>query len=147
MTDIADKLEIRELLFKYALMADKSRWEMQDSIFTPDATIDYTSVGKGGRLGPSREMLVWLSEALKHSHIRYHYICNEIISVDGDTATCICIFSSPMDLNEPGEPKLLMTNTGYYHDKLVRTPKGWRISERICDMGLQIFHDKYAVVS
>lgn len=146
MNAVADKMEIRELLFKYALMADKGLWEMQDSIFSPNATIDYTSVGKGGTLGPSRAMLSWLRDALKHSTIRYHFICNEIITVDGDTATCTCIFSSPMDLNVPGEPKLMMTNTGYYYDKLVRTPQGWRISERICNMGLQIFHENYATL-
>jgi hypothetical protein len=146
MSAIADKMEIRELLFKYALMADKGLWEMQDSIFSANATIDYTSVGKGGTLGPSRQMLSWLRDALKHSSRRYHFISNEIIEVDGDTATCTCIFSSPMDLNEPGQPAVMMTNTGYYHDKLVRTPQGWRISERVCTMGLQLFHKDFAVV-
>ena len=146
MSAVADKMEIRELLFKYALMADKGLWEMQDSIFSANATIDYTSVGKGGTLGPSREMLSWLRDALKHSTTRYHFISNEIIEVDGDKATCTCLFSSPMDLNEPGQPALMMTNSGYYHDKLVRTPQGWRIYERVCTMGLQLFHKEFAVV-
>lgn len=140
MNDVADKMEIRELLFKYALMVDKNEWGLQDSIFHEEATIDYSSAGKGGTVGLYKEMLGWLQESLKHSPVRYHFISNEIISIDGDDADCTCVFNSPMALEEPGAPKLLMTNSGYYHDRLVRTPKGWRIRTRIVDMGLQIFH-------
>jgi hypothetical protein len=140
MNIVADKMEIRELLFKYGLMVDKYQWELEDDIFHKDATIDYTSVGKGGTIGPYKDMLVWLRSALLHSPVRYHFISNEIITVDGDNATSCCCFNAPMGLNIPGEPKLMMTNAGHYYDKIVRTPKGWRISERFCDMGLQIFH-------
>lgn len=140
MNDAADRTAIRELLFKYALMVDKNLWQMQDSIFHKDATIDYTSAGKGGTVGPYKEMLRWLRESLTHSPARYHFISNEIIAVDGDSATCTCAFNSPMALDEPGGSKIVMTNSGYYHDTLVRTPEGWRIQARVCDMGLQIFH-------
>ncbi len=140
MDEAADRNAIRELLFKYALMVDKNEWGMQDAIFHEEATIDYASAGKGGSIGPYKEMLHWLKESLKHSPVRYHFISNEIISIDGDDADCTCAFNSPMVLEEPGAPKLTMTNSGYYHDRLVRTPKGWRIRTRIVDMGLQIFH-------
>ena len=136
----ADRNEIRELLFKYALMVDRNRWEMQDSIFHPEATIDYTSAGKGGSIGHYREMLAWLKDSLRHSAARYHFISNEIITIDGDEADCTCAFNSPMTLEEPGAAKIVMTNSGYYHDRFERTPQGWRIRTRIMDMGLQIFH-------
>jgi len=32
----------------------------------------------------------------------------------------------------------VITNAGIYHDALVRTRDGWRISERVCEQTLRI---------
>jgi hypothetical protein len=32
----------------------------------------------------------------------------------------------------------VITNAGFYLDTLVRTPQGWRIAARFCDMTIQI---------
>jgi hypothetical protein len=32
----------------------------------------------------------------------------------------------------------IVTNAGFYHDQLVRTASGWRISERVCEMTVMI---------
>ena len=40
-----DRREIEECLYRYAWMVDQRKWELMDSVFTADGTIDYTSTG------------------------------------------------------------------------------------------------------
>jgi SnoaL-like domain len=45
-----ERREIEQLLYTYAWMVDQRRWEL-DTVFAPQATIDYTSTGAAG--GPT----------------------------------------------------------------------------------------------
>ena len=58
---IQDRLEIEDLLHRYAEMVDRREWQKMDSVFALEATIDYTSAG--GQKGPFRETLAWLDVA------------------------------------------------------------------------------------
>ena len=60
---IQDRLEIEELLHRYAEMVDFRQWKEMDRIFALEATIDYVS--SGGVAGPFRETLAWLDRALE----------------------------------------------------------------------------------
>jgi 3-phenylpropionate/cinnamic acid dioxygenase small subunit len=40
-----DKIEIRELLARYARGVDLKDWELWKAVFTVDATLDYSSAG------------------------------------------------------------------------------------------------------
>ena len=62
MADADDRHEIEQLLYRCAWMVDRRVWALMDSVFAPDATIDYT--GTGGRKGHYRETLAWLDRAL-----------------------------------------------------------------------------------
>ena len=42
---LADRLAIHELLARYARGVDEKDWELYRSVFTEDATIDYSSAG------------------------------------------------------------------------------------------------------
>ena len=53
------------------------------------------------------------------------------IVVQGDNATSRCVFYNPMGLGLPDGGLQMLFFGGYYNDKLVRTPDGWRIIERI----------------
>ena len=44
-----DRHEIEQLLYTYAWMVDQRRWELMDTVFAAEATLDYTS--SGGRRG------------------------------------------------------------------------------------------------
>lgn len=143
MSDLTDaKLEIKETLYRYSLMVDRRRWEMIEGVFTPDAIIDYTSVGSGATKGPHRQMLSWLDEMLEPWPINLHFISNEIIEVEGDRAKSTCCFNAPMGRKDEAGKSTYLTNAGYYHDELLRTDVGWRIRERLCDMTIQIFHGR-----
>ena len=127
---------IERLLYLYAWMVDQRKWELMDSVFAVDATIDYTSTG--GRKGPYRPTLEWLDRALKPWPINLHHITNVSIEVDGDRAVSRCYFSAPMGRKSPDGSQEVITNAGFYLDNLIRTARGWRIRERLCHQTLMV---------
>lgn len=130
LEEIADRLEIDDLLTRYATAVDRKDWDLYASCFTPDATIDYTSAG--GVKGRLPEVVRWLSETLARFPVTQHLVTNRDIRIDGDRATSRSGFYNPMGLpSRSGAGVRLFFEGGYYEDRLVRTREGWRIEERI----------------
>ena len=122
-----DKLEIRELLARYARGVDTEDWELWKSVFTPDATLDYRSAGAPA--GTRDELAAWLAAAMSTIPVKQHYITNVEIELDGDRAKVRAMFYNPMHL--PGLDEMSFCG-GYYHHDCVRTPEGWK-SERLVE--------------
>lgn len=118
---LADELEIRALLNRYARGVDTKDWETYRSVFTEDAHIDYSSAGAivGGR----DEVVDWFAANFGVIPWSMHYITNVEAEIDGDTATVRAMFYNPMLL--PGMDTQSACG-GYYHHELVRTGDGWR---------------------
>jgi 3-phenylpropionate/cinnamic acid dioxygenase small subunit len=133
---IEDKLEIHELMNRYARMVDMREWERMDTVFAPGATIDYRSTG--GQAGPYRETLEWLDRALEPWPLNLHFITNLSIELDGDAGHSRCYFHAPMGRVGDDGKQLVITNAGYYDDDLVRTGDGWRIAARHCEQTIMI---------
>ena len=133
MTDaeLADRIEIDDLLTRYATAVDTRDWDLYKSVFTADAVIDYTS--SGGIRGALAEVTKWLSDALAGFSMSQHMVTNRDIRVAGDTATSRSYFYNPMGRTKRDGTLALMFVGGYYRDRLRRTDTGWRIVERIQD--------------
>ncbi len=117
----SDKLEIRELLFRYARGLDTQDWPLLASVFSPDARLDYTSVD--GPAGARDEVVAWLERALTPVPMTQHFITNIEIDLKGDHASVRAMFYNPMQL--PGIEGLAYCG-GTYHHQMVRTPEGWK---------------------
>jgi 3-phenylpropionate/cinnamic acid dioxygenase small subunit len=126
---IVDRLEIEEVLTRYAWALDSKSFDGLDDVFTSDAHIDYTS--SGGVAGAFPEVKAWLARVLPHFPAYQHLVTNQQITVDGDRATSRAEFYNPMVTAKPDGSRGIFFVGGEYHDQLVRTPQGWRISERI----------------
>ncbi|HEY3703272.1 MAG TPA: nuclear transport factor 2 family protein [Acidimicrobiales bacterium] len=129
--EIADRIEIDDLLTRYATAVDTRDWDLYQTVFTPDALIDYTS--SGGIRGELAEVTKWLSDALSGFSMSQHLVTNRDIRVAGDTATSRSYFYNPMGRTKRDGTLDLMFVGGYYRDQLRRTGDGWRIAERIQD--------------
>jgi 3-phenylpropionate/cinnamic acid dioxygenase small subunit len=125
-----DKIEIHELLARYARGVDTRDWELWKAVFTPDATIDYTSAG--AVLGSRDEVAAWLEQGLGTVPMTQHFITNIEVDLDGDRARARAMFYNPMLL--PGMAEQSSCG-GYYHHDLVRTPEGWK-SERLVEQNV-----------
>jgi 3-phenylpropionate/cinnamic acid dioxygenase small subunit len=128
LQNIADRIEIDDLLTRYATALDAKDWDLWASCFTPDAFIDYTSAG--GIKGTLPEVRQWLTDVMAGFPMTQHLVTNRAVHLDGDTATCRSCLFNPMGVPD-NESLMVFFDGGYYRDRLVRTMGGWRIAERI----------------
>ena len=127
LQSVLDKMEIHELLARYARGVDSKDWELWKAVFTPEAIIDYSSAGIAA--GSRDDVAKWLEQGLGPVPMTQHFISNIEVDLDGDRATTRAMFFNPMLL--PGMAEQSYCG-GYYHHDLVRTPEGWR-SERLVE--------------
>ena len=128
LQEISDRLEIDDLLSRYTLAIDGKDFDALDEVFTPDATIDYTT--SGGIKGQYPEVKAWLAKALSLFPMTQHLLGNRRVAVDGDAATSRTYLSNPMGAPKDGGGLHMFYVGGYYNDRLVRTADGWRITDR-----------------
>ncbi|MGZ4694215.1 MAG: nuclear transport factor 2 family protein [Acidimicrobiales bacterium] len=121
LQSVHDKIEIHELLARYARGVDSKDWELWKSVFTPDATLDYSSAGAA--VGTRDEVAAWLEQGLSVVPMTQHFITNIEVDLDGDRAMVRAMFYNPMQL--PGMDEQSYCG-GYYTHELVRTPAGWK---------------------
>jgi 3-phenylpropionate/cinnamic acid dioxygenase small subunit len=131
LAEIADRIEIDDLLTRYATAVDRKDWELFASCFTPDALIDYTAAG--GIKGNLHEIKKWLAEVLPMFPMTQHLITNKVVEVRGDRATSRCILFNPMGLPDGKGSMALFIDGAYYNDELVRTEQGWRMAKRVIE--------------
>jgi 3-phenylpropionate/cinnamic acid dioxygenase small subunit len=136
LRQIKDRLDIHDLLHRYAAMVDRRSWEQLPRVFSEDAQVDYTSTG--GKKGPYREVMTWLDRALEPWPINLHFISNIELEIAGDRATGRCYFNAPMGRPSADGGQEIITNGGWYEDEFVRTSEGWRISRRLCQQTVMI---------
>ena len=127
--DVADRIEIDDLITRYATAVDTKDWDLYRTVFTDDAIIDYTSAG--GIRGGLGEVVEWLSHALKLFPMTQHLITNRHVVLEGDTATGRSYYYNPLGRPDGKGGMQLLFFGGYYNDRFRRTPEGWRIAERI----------------
>jgi 3-phenylpropionate/cinnamic acid dioxygenase small subunit len=128
MQALHDKLEIQELLARYARGVDTKDWELLRTVFTPDATIDFGRSSEDSA-GPRDKVIAWLERSLTPMPMMQHIITNVEVDLDGDRATVRAYFFNPMRL--PGTTEESFCG-GRYHHEVVRTPEGWK-SERLSE--------------
>jgi SnoaL-like domain len=128
MEEISDRLEIQDLMVRYSYAIDSRNWDALDDVFTPDAHIDYSVFG--GSVGNLAETKAFLTEAMPMFTTLQHMVSGTTIAFDGDTATTKTQCHNPMTMGDAEKPDLMVCGL-WYVDKLVRTPVGWRIKERV----------------
>jgi len=129
---ISDRLEIDDLLARYARALDYRTFEDLDGIFTADATFD--AGGLGSPTGPAaiREMI---QGTIGHLDATQHLVGKSLVefSPGGDEAEVrTYLISQHIRESAPGPVKHYFLG-GEYYDRVVRTPDGWRISYRRLD--------------
>jgi hypothetical protein len=127
--EVADRVEIDDLLVRYTTAIDTKDWALLDTCFTPDAHVDYTT--SGGVAGAYPEVRAWLEKALSIFPITIHAISNSRITLEGDRASGRTLVDNPMVLPKGEGGAFVFTVYAYYDDEFVRTEQGWRIARRV----------------
>lgn len=128
LEELSDKLEIQELAYEYSEAIDQKDFDRLDTVFTPDARIDYSAMG--GAKGGYAEVKKFLQDTLPLFDHYYHMVTNLHIKLEGDRAGGRVMCFNPMGVPVPGKAPRMMFLGLFYLDKYVRTDDGWRICER-----------------
>jgi 3-phenylpropionate/cinnamic acid dioxygenase small subunit len=134
LEEISDRIEIQDLLTRYALAIDTKDWSLLDTCFAPGAELDYTSTG--GEKGAYPEIRRWLAKALAPFAVTAHHIGNVSIELDGDRAHARTYLWNPMGFQQADGALHWFTVSAHYVDELVRTSDGWRIQKRVQERGV-----------
>ena len=126
MQTLGDRLEINDLLTRYAHSVDSKDWALYRSVFTDDAFIDYESAG--GIKGDREAVADWLEKTMVGFPMTQHLISNIDVKIDGDRASVRAMFYNPMGMPSG---KTFWCG-GFYNHSLVRTADGWK-SERLIE--------------
>ena len=129
LQEISDRLEIQQLMVRYARSIDTQDYALLDTCFVPDAHVDYTQ--SGGTKGAYPEVRAWLEKALAPFATMMHMVGNTTLELDGDKANARTYVINPMGFPNPDGTLHMFTVGAHYVDKLARTEDGWRIAERI----------------
>jgi hypothetical protein len=134
LQEISDRLELQELAVRYSTAVDRKDWDLYESLFTPDAVIDYTQVG-GIRGGP-HEVREWLAQVMPGFPAYQHLVANHELSITGDEATGRAMLLNPMGCATPSGTQIAFVGL-WYNDRYLRTAEGWRFTERVEELSWQ----------
>lgn len=130
LQELSDRTEISDALIRYTIAVDTGEFDRLDTVFTPDAQIDYTE--SGGVADSFAVVKPWLAENLPaFSSKRMHTLGQIAIDFASprEQARVTAYFHNPMLIADgtggPGAERLVEVG-GLYHHTFVRTEAGWR---------------------
>jgi hypothetical protein len=127
MTDISAIINVMNI---YPIAVDTQQWELFDVVFTPDAAVDFGGAAKWSDLGSFKKAFQVIHAPFASTQ---HVTTNHQVLISGLQATCLSYVHGRFIRAVP-QGGSLFESTGWYDDRLVKTPDGWRISTRVCRM-------------
>lgn len=125
-----DRALIADLLARYSWALADRNWTAWTSVFTPDASVDYSTAG--GPVGSPSQAAETFAAMMGGFDVSLSSGGNVAIDfVDADTATVRSIYTMMMRIpGSDGGAPTYMQASGWYNDTVKRTADGWRIHNR-----------------
>lgn len=117
---INDVLAVHELIARYGHSIDRKVFEELATVFTEDATFDASDFGRPARRGINQ--IIDLMTHERHHPLAHHTTDTALEAVSNTTAR---VRSRGLAVLHDGTVRSLL-----YDDLAIRTPVGWRLSER-----------------
>lgn len=128
LQDVADKLEIQELLARYCHALDQQDWPAFRRVFAPNAVLDFSAFG--GPHGSVDELEAFLLPILSGLANTQHTVSTVKIDLQGDRAQARSAAIVPMTTMAKDGRESTFISGLWYEDSLIRSVDGWRIISR-----------------
>ncbi|MCP3803456.1 nuclear transport factor 2 family protein [Allokutzneria sp. A3M-2-11 16] len=125
--EIADRLDVVDVVVAYATALDTKDWALLGSLFTDAAIFEFA--GRFERQEGPAAIVALISAVLGPLDATQHINTNHVVTVHGDEAEHTCYFQAQhVRRGLPGGEQFIVA--GAYVDRLRRTPGGWRFAHR-----------------
>jgi 3-phenylpropionate/cinnamic acid dioxygenase small subunit len=121
---LLDERAIRQVMLRYARGVDDRDWEQVTGCFAPDAYVAGT-----GHSGERDEYLATLVTGVSRYGVTMHSIANQVVEVDGDSASSETDLVARHFADDEGKEESLVMGVRY-HDRLRRDGERWVITRR-----------------
>jgi hypothetical protein len=126
--ELVAQQEIRDVLIRYTRGIDRMDGELVRSCYWPGAHDDH-----GAFQGTVEDFVEWFPAALSHFDSTMHFVGNQLVEVDGDTANaesyCVAYHRRRARDGEEGHDLVIGLR---YVDQMERRDGEWRIADRKC---------------
>lgn len=123
LRDLLDRAGIGDLIHAYAHNIDRRDWRRYRSIFADRIDIDFFGWAGIRETVDADAWVATVKATLAPFDATQHTMSNLLVTLDGDTAICVVSMTARHVLGS--EVQVL---GGYYTDRFVRTPGGWKIA-------------------
>ena len=136
--ELLDREHIRDLVHRYCWAVDRGTLEEVMALFHNECNL---ALVPGKRYLGREATYKWYNVYMQNRmEVLRHLIHNQVITVNGDTATSKSYFDAVGDLK--GES---ITVAGFYEDTLLRVNEEWRFTEKIIKLdqhipGIDLIH-------
>jgi ketosteroid isomerase-like protein len=129
LRSIQDRIEITDVLYRYASTIDKFDLEGLRGTLADDL---YAQYGNAEPVHGGDAVAGWIAEATASVIWQHHLLSVYHVEVDGDHARALVYHTSHQVFEaEPESAKLLV---GRYHNELRREADGWKISRLVLEL-------------
>lgn len=125
---MTDHQAICETVYRYGLALDTRDWNLYRSVFADEVDFDFTSYhGRPAVRMRADDLVASAAELFAGFAATQHTMSNPIVSINGDTATCLMYIQAAHSVDpDPLAPWFVMG--GHYEDTLVRSGDRWVLS-------------------
>jgi len=116
-----NKIEIHELLNRYAFYLDQANVDSCVELFSDDATLEL----RIGKAKGKEEIKTLLTKILTFTKGKRHFISNIVCEIQQNTAKT---YAYLLVVDASDSTRVIMT--GVYQDELIRTDEKWKIKNR-----------------
>ncbi len=126
---IQDRLDITDVLYRYASTIDRFDWDGLRSTLADDLVGQY---GNADPVEGGAAVAAWISEFCADVVWQHHFLSVYHVEIDGDHASALVYHTSHQLFGaEPDSPKVLV---GRYTNELRREADGWKISKLLLEI-------------
>jgi len=131
LRELLDRAAIHDVMLRYARGVDRRDLDLVAACFLQDASYEGALAS-----GTIAEALVRLRERMTRYDSTMHFIGNQLVELDGDTANSETYAVAYHRLTGDSRGKLFTVGVRYL-DELIRDANGWRIRARVVKMEWQ----------
>ena len=126
---LVDQADATDVLYRYCSTIDRRDLAGLRATLADDIRARY---GNADWIEGGDELVAWIDSATVDTLWQHHLISVYHIDIDGDHATALSYHTSHQMF--AADPEVAGVIIARYHDKLVRTPSGWKISEKVMEV-------------